>query len=46
MSRGKLGFFVSVSGFTEDALRTLKNQVADRDVPLIIPINGGNRIDA
>ena len=40
MSRGKLGFFVSVSGFTEDALRTLKNQVADRDAPLIVPITG------
>lgn len=40
MSRGKLGFFVSVAGFTEDALRTLKNQVADRDAPLIVPISG------
>ena len=40
MSRGRLGLFVSVSGFTEDALRTLKNQVADRDAPLIVPISG------
>ncbi len=40
MSRGKLGFFVSMSGFTEDALRTLRNQVADRDAPLIVPITG------
>ncbi len=40
MSRGKLGFFVSVAGFTEDALRTLKNQVADKDAPLIVPITG------
>jgi hypothetical protein len=40
MSRGRLGFFVSVNGFTEDALRTLKNQVADKDAPLIVPITG------
>jgi len=40
MSRGKLGFFVSVTGFTEDALRTLKNQVADKEAPLIVPIDG------
>lgn len=40
MSRGRLGFFVSVNGFTEDAIRTLKNQVADRDAPLIVPISG------
>jgi len=40
LARGKLGFFVSVAGFTKDALRTLKNQVADRDAPLIVPIAG------
>ena len=40
MSRGRLGFFVSVSGFSEDAIRTLKNQVADKDAPLIVPISG------
>ena len=40
MSRVRLGFFVSVSGFTENALRTLKNLVADKDAPLIVPISG------
>jgi hypothetical protein len=39
-SRGRLGFFVSMDGFTEDAVRTLRNQVADRDAPLIVPITG------
>ena len=42
MSRGKLGFFVSMSGFTGDAIRTLKNQVADRNAPLIVPISGND----
>ena len=40
LSRGRLGFFVSVNGFTDDAIRTLKNQVADKDAPLIVPITG------
>jgi len=42
LSRSRLGFFVSVNGFTEDAIRTLKNQVADRDAPLIVPISGSD----
>lgn len=41
MSRSKLGFFVSMSGFTDDAIRTLRNQVADRDAPLAVPLSGG-----
>ena len=42
MSRGRLGFFVSMGGFTEDAIRTLRNQVADREAPLIVPISGAD----
>lgn len=38
----KLGFFVSGSGFTEDAIRTLKNQAADESKPLIVPISGAD----
>ncbi len=36
----KLGFFVSGSGFTEDAIRTLKNQAGDESKPLVVPISG------
>jgi len=38
----KLGFFVSGSGFTADAIRTLKNQAGDESKPLIVPIIGAD----
>jgi len=36
----KLAFFLSISGFTADALRTLKNQASDPTRPLIVPVTG------
>jgi DNA polymerase III delta prime subunit len=40
-SRGiKLAFILSGSGFTEPALRTLRNQVSDLTKPLIVPVDG------
>ena len=39
-SRVKLAFFVSVSGFTADATRTLKNNVSNSTAPLVVPITG------
>ena len=38
--RVKLAFFVSVSGFTEDARRTLRNHAANVTAPLVVPITG------
>ncbi len=39
-ARIKLAFIVSVSGFTSDALRTLRNNASDSTAPLIVPITG------
>lgn len=39
-ARVKLAFVVSVSGFTEDAERTLRNQASNVAAPLIAPIDG------
>ncbi len=39
--RVKLGFFVSVSGFTPDAIRTLRNNASNTSAPLVVPISGG-----
>lgn len=36
----KLGFIVSVSGFTNDAIGTLRNNARDSNNPLIVPITG------
>jgi hypothetical protein len=36
----RLAFFVSVSGFTDNADRTLRNQASDPSRPLIVPITG------
>ncbi len=36
----QLAFFVSGSGFTEDAIRTLRNQAGNASSPLIVPITG------
>lgn len=38
--RVKLAFFISISGFTEDAERTLKNHASNINAPLIVPIDG------
>jgi NACHT domain/Restriction endonuclease len=41
LARGiRLGFFLSMGGFTEDAIRTLRNQAGDVTKPLIVPISG------
>lgn len=39
-SRWKLGFFLSVSGFTKDAMNRLKNVGNNPGIPLIVPISG------
>ena len=39
-SRVRLGFFVSVSGFTTDAIRTLKNNASNSTAPLVVPVSG------
>lgn len=39
-SRNKLGFFVSISGFTKDAKRTIESQASNTIAPLIVPIDG------
>jgi hypothetical protein len=39
-ARVKLAFFVSVSGFTDDAKRTLRNQASNVNAPLVVPIEG------
>jgi len=39
-TRAKLGFFVSASGLTDDALQTSKYQASDLNAPLIVPITG------
>jgi hypothetical protein len=39
-ARVRLGFIVSVSGFTDDAIRTLRNQASNVNAPLIVPISG------
>lgn len=36
--RVKLAFFISVSGFTADAIRTLKNQSSNTAAPLVVPM--------
>jgi hypothetical protein len=36
----KLAFLVSVSGFTKDALVTLRNNARNPDNPLVVPISG------
>ena len=41
-ARVKLAFFVSMSGFTPNALQTLKNNSSDSAAPLVVPINGDN----
>lgn len=38
--RVRLAFFVSVSGFTSDAIRTLKNNASNSTAPLVVPISG------
>lgn len=38
--RIKLAFIVSVSGFTEDSLRTIQNHAMNHDSALIVPISG------
>lgn len=42
MKRVKLAFFVSVSGFTEDALRTIKNNSSNQSAPLVVPVDGSD----
>ena len=39
-SRGNLGIFFSVAGFTKDAMNRLKTVASDRSIPLIAPITG------
>jgi hypothetical protein len=39
-SRWKLGFFLSVSGFSKDAMERLQNLGSNPAVPLIVPISG------
>lgn len=39
-ARVKLGFVVSVSGFTDDAIRTLRNNASNVIAPLVVPISG------
>jgi len=39
-ARLKLGFIVSVNGFTNDAIRTLKNDACNINAPLVVPISG------
>lgn len=41
-SRCKLGFFVSLSGFTEDAMRTIRNNASNVAAPLLVPIDGSS----
>jgi predicted helicase len=36
----RLGLFLSASGFTDDAIRTLRNQAGDVTKPLIVAISG------
>jgi hypothetical protein len=40
MARVKLAFFVSVSGFTDDAWRTLRNHATQMSTPLVVPLSG------
>lgn len=40
--RLKLSFFVSVSGFTEDARQRLRHQASNISAPLIVPIEGND----
>ena len=37
-SRAKLGFFISLSGFTKDSLRAIENIVCNPLLPIIVPI--------
>jgi len=39
-ARVRLAFFVSVSGFTDDAMRILRNNASNVSAPLIVPIDG------
>jgi len=39
-ARVKLGFIVSVSGFTDDAIRALQNLASNVNAPLVVPISG------
>ncbi|MFI6047220.1 restriction endonuclease [Nocardia sp. NPDC051321] len=43
-SRWRLGFFISTSGFTKDAMNRLKNVGSNPSIPLVVPISG-NDID-
>jgi NACHT domain/Restriction endonuclease len=40
LARVRLAFFVSVSGFTEDAQRNLRNHAANVSAPLVVPLTG------
>jgi hypothetical protein len=40
LGRVKLAFVVSMSGFTEDASRTLRNHASNVTLPLVVPITG------
>jgi Restriction endonuclease len=42
MKRVKLAFFVSVSGFTKDAIQTIRNNSSNQIAPLVIPIDGSD----
>jgi hypothetical protein len=39
-ARVRLAFFLSVTGFTVDAVRTMRNQAASSNGPLIVPLTG------
>jgi hypothetical protein len=40
LCRGRLAFFLAVSGFTPDALQTIRNLAVSANGPLIVPLTG------